>query len=125
MILFILVFGTIVVIAFRRAGPISGWNVLHVAVGFVGWFVMNTLLGIWVLGGDWQGDPWGLVRGSILFGVNILALLILSWMRGQIGLGMFLGILVNAIGYLLFVDVEEFGDFMVLPFFLHFFYPSL
>jgi hypothetical protein len=124
-LIFIMGLAIIVVVAFRRAGPVSGWSLLHVAIGFLGWFVINTFLGIWLLDGDWSGDPWGLVRGSILFSVNILALLVLILRRGQIIMGVFLAILVNATGMLLFVDREEFGSFLVLPFFLHLFYPSL
>ena len=124
-VIFIVGLAIIVVVAFRRAGPVSDWSLLQVAIGFLGWFVINTFLGIWLLDGDWSGDPWGLLRGFILFGVNILALLVLSLKGGQIIMGVFLAILVNAIGYLLFVEREEFGSFFVLPFFLHLFYPSL
>jgi hypothetical protein len=124
-ILFLVALAVFFVVTFRRAGPISGWDVRQLASGFLGWFVINTLVSIWLLGGDWRGDPWGLVRGTILFSVNLLALLVVSFVRGQITLGVFLAILVNAIGYLLLVDLEEFGSFIVLPFYMHLFYLSL
>jgi len=129
-LLYIVALAIFLVAAFRWAGPISGSNVLHIAIGFVGWFVINTLLWIWLLDGDWRGDPWGLVRGFILLCVNIVALLVLSLGGRWMILGVFLWILVNAIGTLLFIAlgrIEDEGYFNALmrPFFLYFFYPNL
>ena len=128
--LYIVALATLLVAAFRWAGPISGMDVRHVAMGFVGWFVINTLLWIWLLDGDWRGDPWGLVRGFILLCVNILVLLVLSLGGRWITLGVFLWTLVNAIGTLLFIalghiEYEGYFSFHLRPFFLSFFYPNL
>jgi len=113
------------VVAYWQSGPVGGWNVTHLRIGFLGWFVMNTFLGMWILNGDWQGDPWGFFRGAILLFVNFLVLLVLIVKGGQIIIGALLALLVNAIGMLLFVDLEEFGSFLGLPFYLYFFYPNL
>lgn len=126
-ILYIVALAIVLVAALRRAGTI---NVLHIAIGFLGWFVINTLLWIWLLDGDWQGDPWGLVRGFILLCVNSLALLVLSLGGRWITLGVFFWVLVNAIGTLLFISlghIEDEGSFnaAMRPFFLHLFYPNL
>ena len=129
-VLYIVVLATLIVAAFRWAGPISGMDIRHVAMGFVGWIVINTLLWIWLLHGDWRGDPWGLVRGVILLPVNILALLVLSLRGRWIVLGVFLWTLVNAIGTLLFIalghiEYDGYFSFHLRPFFLHLFYPEL
>jgi hypothetical protein len=126
-VLYIVALAIVLVAAFRWAGPI---NVLHMAMGFLGWFVINTLLWIWLLGADWRGDPWGLFRGFILLCVNIPALLVVSLGGRWIILGVFLWILVNAIGTLLFIAlglIEYEGHFNALmpSFFLSLFYPSL
>ena len=116
--------------AIRWAEPIGGMDVRRVAIGFLGWLVTNTLLWIWFLADNWQGDPWGLVRGFILLPVSIVALLVLSlWGRWTI-LGVFLWSLVNAIGTLLFIALrlienERFFSFHLRPFFLYLFYPDL
>ena len=124
-IFFLVAMAIFVVVTFRRAGPISGWNRGQLAIGFVGWFAINTLVRVLLLEGDWHGDPFGLFRGFIILTVNLLALLVLSLRRGQILVGAFLALPVNALGYLLFVDLEDFGRFIVIPFFLYFFYPNL
>lgn len=124
-IVVLLVLAVVHVVTYRRVEPEGGWNLRQLGTGFVGWFVINTLLGVWILSGDWSGDPWGLVRGSILLLVNFVALLILVFRGGQTIFGVLSAMFVNAIGMLLFVDLEEFGSFTVLPFYLYFFYPSL
>ena len=43
-IIFIVVLVIVLVIVYRRTGPMSGGNVLHVLTGFLGWFLINTLL---------------------------------------------------------------------------------
>lgn len=129
-ILYIVVLATLIVAVFRYSGPVSDSNVLHIALGFVGWIVINTPLWIWLLHGDWQGDPWGLVRGVILLPINILALLVLSLRGRWVVLGVFLWSLVNAIGTVLFIAIglienERYFSFHLRPFFLHLFYPEL
>jgi hypothetical protein len=128
--LYILALTVLLVAAFRYAGPINDSNIFHVAMGFLGWFVISTLLWIWLLRGDWQGDPWGLVRGIILLPVNTLALLVLSLRGRWVVLGVFLWILINAIGTLLFIatgliEDEMYFSFHLRPFFLYLFYPDL
>ena len=129
-VLYIVVLAIVLVAAFRWAGPINRRNLLHVAMGFVGWFAINTLLWIWLLDGDWRGDPWGLVRGFIILCVNIVALLVLSLGGRWTILGVFLWTIVNAIGTLLFIAIglikyERYFSFHLRPFFLHLFYPDL
>jgi len=125
-VLYIAVLGIVLVAVFRRAGPI---NFVHIAMGFLGWLLINTLLWIWLLGPSWQGDPWGLVRGFILLCITIPALLVLSLRGRWIILGVFLWILLNAIGTLLFIalgliEYEGYFNALMRPFFLAFFFPS-
>lgn len=120
-------------IAIAAAPPpaelISRSTILAVAIGFLGWFVSNTFLWIWVLEGE-SGVLWNPMR-LIPLCVNIPALLALSLAGRRILLGVFLGILVNAIGTLLFTAPGPFEDDRVFdiiamtPFFLSFFYPGL
>jgi hypothetical protein len=128
--LYIAALAFLLVAAIRWAEPIGGINVRRVAIGFVGWIVINTLLWIWFLSDDWQGDPFGLVRGTILLPANIVALLVLSlWGRWTV-LGVFLWSLLNAMGTLLFIAIglienEKYFSFHLRPFFLHLFHPDL
>ena len=117
--------------AIRWAEPIGGINVRRVAIGFAVWFVINTLLWIWFLTDDWQGDPFGLVRGTILLPVNVVVLLVLMSIGGRWTiLGVLLWSLVNAIGTLIFmalrlIEYERYFSFHLRPFFLYLFYPDL
>ena len=132
-VLYIVALAIVLVATFRRAGAI---NVLHIAMGFLGWFVINTLLWIWILtehGSRRYGIsdyPIIIWLGLIVVCVNIVALLVLSLGGRWITLGVFFLILVNAIGTLLFMTlglIEYEGYFNVLrpPFFLSLFYPNL
>ena len=132
-VLYIAVLVIALVAAFRRAGPI---NFLPIATGFLSWLVINTLLWIWIL--PEQGSrryglsdyPIIIWLGFIVVCVNIVALLVLSSRGRWITMGVFLWILVNAVGTLLFMALdlmEHEGYFGALrpPFFLALFYLRL
>jgi hypothetical protein len=114
----------------RHAEPISGGNLLHAGMGFLGWFVIHTLYWVWALAARGVG-PLGLmgeaaimILGGRLLVVHVPLLIYLSLWNRWITLGVYLAILVNAVGMLLFVGIEEIGSSIVLPFFMHFFYPG-
>jgi hypothetical protein len=98
-VLYIAVLGIVLVAVFRRAGPI---NFIHIAMGFLGWFVINRLLWIWILpehGSRSYGIsdfPVIIWLGLIVVSVNSVALLVLSPGGRWITLGVFFWILSRA-----------------------------
>ena len=126
----IAVLGVLLWAGFRRGRSRNGVSILEAVAGFLGWFVVNTYLWIWVT----SDEP-----GTIFFNpfrlvpmcVTIPALLVLGFTRRWIALGMLAAILVNAIGTLLFGVIGPYEDdrFMdilgMLPFFLPHFLPGL
>lgn len=125
MILFVIVLAVILIVAFRRAGPMSVGNFPGFVAGFLGWFVINTLLWGWVLDTD---------NGAVILNpfkllplcLNIPVLFVLSLRRRWIFLGGLAAILVNAIGILLFTVPGPYTDqrlgkiITMTPFFLSF-----
>lgn len=47
-VLFMVVLIIVLVISYRRTGTMSGRNVLYAIIGFLGWFLINTLLWAWI-----------------------------------------------------------------------------
>jgi hypothetical protein len=99
-ILFIVVLVIVLVISYRRAGTMSGRDALNVIIGFLGWFILNTLLWVWVRRNESGTEFINLARFLPML-VTILALIALYRDRRWIFLGILSAILVNAIGTLL------------------------
>jgi hypothetical protein len=120
-----------VVAEFRRPGSMSGRNVMDAAIGFVGWFVVNTLLWVWVLEGESGTEfinPFRLI--PLLVTIVVLAALVFTRRRMALR-GILAAIVVNALGLLLFVPPGPIMDqrsgrlIAMLPFYLSFFYSGL
>ena len=130
-VIFILVLSIFLVTEFRRPGSRSGRSLLEAAIGFLGWFLVNTLLWVWVLRGE-SGtiflNPFRLI--PMLF--TIIGILVLVFTRRRMALlGILAAIVVNALGLLLFVapgpilDQRSGRIIAMLPFYLSFFLPGL
>jgi hypothetical protein len=78
----------------------SGRNVLYAVIGFLGWFLFNTLLWVWVRRNE-SGTEFINPARFLPMIVTILALVALYRTRRWIVLGILSAILVNAIGTLL------------------------
>lgn len=78
----------------------SGRDALNVIIGFLGWFILNTLLWVWVRRNESGTEFINLARFLPML-VTILALIALYRDRRWIFLGILSAILVNAIGTLL------------------------
>jgi hypothetical protein len=125
------------VIAFTRPGAWAGRTLCEIFLGFLGWFLVNTLLWLWVDYSLAHAHPssgaafWQLERAVPLL-VNIVAVPILFFTRRWMTLGIFSAIIVNAIGTLLVTpgpvfegNVTLFNFIAPIPFFLPPFFPNL
>ena len=74
---FVVALGIVLIILFRRSGTLSGRNMLEFAIGFLGWFLVNTYLWVWVRGhesGTEFIDPFRLLAFLVTLGrVPVLA----------------------------------------------------
>ena len=52
LLIFVLVMVIFLISEFRRPGAVRGRSLLEAGIGFLGWFVVNTLLWVWVLKGE-------------------------------------------------------------------------
>jgi hypothetical protein len=98
----------ILALAFRRPGAWNSKNLRHFSRGVLGWFLVNTLLWLWV------NDSVAHSSGTLFINpvvavpplVNIVALLVLlASRRWIVMLGAFSAIMVNAIGTMLATPV--------------------
>ena len=99
-VLFIVVLIIVLVISYRRAGSMSGRDALNVVIGFLGWFIINTLLWVWVRQNESGTEFINLARLLPML-VTMVALAALYRTQRWIFLGILSAILVNAIGTLL------------------------
>jgi hypothetical protein len=128
-VLFIVVLIIVLVISYWRTGPMSGRNVLHVVIGFLGWFLINTLLWVWVRRNE-SGTEFINPARLLPMLVTVVALVALYRTQRWIILGILSAILVNAIGTLLAPPViDSYSSsslarvITMLPFYLPFFLP--
>ena len=128
-VLFIVVLIIVLVISYRRAGTMSGRNVLYAIIGFLGWFLINTLLWVWIRRNE-SGTEFINPARFLPMLVTILALVALYRTRRWIFLGILSAILVNAIGTLLAPPViDNYSSsplarvITMIPFYLPFFLP--
>src|SRR5215207_8509447 len=105
-VIFIVVLVIVLVSLYRRTGSISGRNVLHLVIGFLGWFLINTLLWVWVRQSE-SGTEFINPARFLPMLVTIVALVALYRTRRWIILGILSAILVNAIGTLLTPPVMD------------------
>jgi hypothetical protein len=98
----------VLALAFRRPGAWNSKNLRHFSRGVLGWFLVNTLLWLWV------NDSVAHSSGTLFINpvvavpplVNIVALLVLlASRRWIVMLGAFSAIMVNAIGTMLATPV--------------------
>jgi hypothetical protein len=124
----------VLAIPLSRPGAWNGKSLRDIALGFVGWFLLNTLLWSWVDASISRSSGaafWQLERlGPPL--VNMIALPVLFRTRRWVTLGVFSAILVNAIGTVLVTPVTDFyGNntftriIAMIPFFMAPFFPNL
>lgn len=125
----------VLALAFRRPGAWNSRNWRAFSTGLLGWFLVNTLLWLWV------NDSVARSSGTLFINpvvavpplVNIVALLVLlAARRWMVLLGAFSAIMMNAIGTLLATPVtatyQEDGIVAIifnLPFFLPPYLPAL
>jgi hypothetical protein len=128
-VLFIVVLIIVLVISYRRAGTMSGRNVLYAIIGFLGWFLINTLVWVWVRRSE-SGTEFINPARFLPMLVTILALVALYRTQRWIVVGILSAILVNAIGTLLAPPViDNYSSsslarvITMLPFYLPFFLP--
>jgi hypothetical protein len=128
-IIFIAVLVIVLVILYRRTGSMNGRNVLHVLMGFLGWFLINTLLWVWIRQTE-SGTEF--LNPARLLPLLVTSLALIAFYRAQrwIFLGILSAILVNAIGTLLAPPViDSYGSspltrvITMLPFYLPYFLP--
>ena len=107
----------------------SGRDALNVVIGFLGWFLINTLLWVWVRRNE-SGTEFINPARFLPMLVTILALVALYRTRPWNFLGILSAILVNAIGTLLAPPViENYSSsslarvITMIPFYLPFFLP--
>ena len=105
-VLFIVVVIIVWVTAYQRAGSMSGRDALNVVIGFLGWFLINTLLWVWVSRNE-SGTEFINPARFLPMLVTILALVALYRTCPWNFLGILSAILVNAIGTLLAPPVIE------------------
>ena len=130
-LIFVLVMGIFLISEFQRPGSTSGGSLLEAVIGFLGWFVANSLLWVWALRGE---------SGAIILNpfrllpllLTIAAVLALFFTRRRMALlGILTAVVVNGIGMLLFVAPGPIMDqrsgriIAMLPFYLYFFFPGL
>jgi hypothetical protein len=130
-LIFVLATVIFLISEFRRPGAVSGRNLLEAAIGFLGWFIVNTLVWVWVL----EGESGAIILNPIRLLPLLLTaavLLVLVFARRRMALlGILAAIVVNAIGMLLFVapgpilDQRSGRVLAMLPFYLYFFFPGL
>ena len=119
---------TVLAFAFSRPGAIRGWNILDFSAAFVGWFIINTLLWIFIRSTTSRFE-FGNPLVVIPLPVNIvLLILVLLLKKRWMALGAFTAFLVNAIGTVLVTAVAIplsppaiSGIICMFPFFLPFF----
>ena len=129
----LLVFSAIMLLlsigAFRRAKPMSAVNWMEAVLGFVGWFVLNTLLWVAIL----RNEPGTLFLNPVRLLpllANLIAIPVLRSTRRRVLLGVGVAILVNALGMLVFTSPgpivdQRFGHVLGMrPFFLSVFLPT-
>ena len=102
----------------------SGRNVLNAVIGFLGWFIINTLLWVWILRNE-DGTEFINPARFLPLLVTIVALIALFRTQRWIFFGILSAILVNAIVTLLGPAViEHYGNsplaraITMLPFYI-------
>jgi len=130
-VIFILVMTVFLVTEFRRPGSTSGRGMLEAAAGFLGWFLVNTVLWVSALEGE-SGTIFFNPFRAIAMCVTFPVILVLFLSRRRMALlGILAAIVVNAAGLLLFVppglilDQRSGRIIAMLPFYLYFFYSGL
>jgi len=128
-VIFIVVLVIVLILLYRRIGPMSGRTVLYVVIGFLGWFIINTLLWVWILRNE-SGTEFINPARLLPMLVTVVALVVLFRTQRWIVLGVVFAILVNAIGMLLAPPVtDSYGNsslarvITMLPFYLPFLLP--
>ena len=128
-VIFIVLLIVVLVALYRRAGTMSGRNVLNVVIGFLGWFLINTLLWVWVRRNE-SGTEFINPARLLPMVVTIVALIALYRTQRWIILGSLSAILVNAIGTLLAPAViDNYSSsplarvITMIPFYLPYFLP--
>ena len=128
-VILIVVLVIVLFILYRRAGSMSGRDALNVVIGFVGWFILNTLLWVWVRRLESGTEFINLARLLPML-VTIVALVGLYRSQRWIVFGILTAIAVNAIGTLLAPSVgDSYGSsplarvLTMLPFYLPYFLP--
>ena len=128
-VIFIVVLVIVFVNLYQRTGPMRGRNVLHVVIGFLGWFIINTLLWVWVRRNE-SGTEFINPARLLPMLVTIVALVALYRTQRWIIWGILSAIFINAIGTLLAPPVTDNYSssylarvITMLPFYLPFFLP--
>ena len=119
----------VLVISYRRAGSMSGRDALNVLIGFLGWFILNTLLWVWVRRNE-SGTEFINPARFLPMLVTIVTLVALYRTQRWIVFGILSAIVVNAIGTLLAPPViDSYSSsplarvLTMLPFYLPYFLP--
>ena len=128
-VIFMVVLVIVLVISYRRTAPMSGRNVLHVVIGLLGWFIINTLLWVWVRQNE-SGTEFLNPARLLPMIVTVVALIALYRTQRWIFLGILSAILVNAIGTLVAPPViDSYSSsplarvITMLPFYIPYFLP--
>jgi len=134
-LLLVAVLAIALAIAFTRPGARNARNLSWFSIGFASWFLVNTLLWVWVNDSVERSSGTLFINPvvAVPFLVNIVALLVLLLTRRwMITLGVFSAIMVNAIGTMLATPVtatyqEDVISAIIFntPFFLPPFLPAL
>jgi|SRR5690349_19294622 len=129
MILFILVIGTLLWIAIRRAGKMSWLSGLETVFGFIAWFAINTYVSVWAIRST-PGTVFISPFAPLPFLLTVALLLLTSFTWRWIAVGMLAAILANVFGMLVFVApgpiVDQRPDRIIgmIPFLTYYFLPG-
>jgi hypothetical protein len=129
MMIFVLVIGILLWIAIRRAGKMSWVSGFETIIGFLGWFTINTYASVWAIKstpGTYFISPLALIP----FLVTVALILLTSFTKRWIAVGMLTAILANVFGMLLFVAPGPIVDqrpariIGMIPFLTYYFLPG-
>ena len=129
MIIFILMMGILSWAAIRRAGKMSWVSALETVLGFLGWFAINTAVSLWVIKST-PGTYFISPLAPVPFLVTVALLLLMSFTRRWIAVGILAAILANVFGMLLFVAPGPIVDqrparvIGMIPFLTYYFLPG-
>ena len=118
---------------FNKPGARKGKNLLHVVIGFLAWFIVNTYLWNSVMSGE-PGTIFMNPFRIIPLLVTLVALVVSYFARRWITLGLVCAILVNAIALVILpdpsldvMDPDQTVERVItmVPFYMPFFYPGI